>query len=93
MQPYTIDVSNDVIADLKSRLTQTRWPDEIGQDWQYGTDLNYIKSLCDYWLHEYDWPTQQSRLNDFDHFKTEIEADRQLHRRFLFSRVRGRPNR
>jgi microsomal epoxide hydrolase len=79
MQPYTIDVSNDVIADLKSRLTQTRWPDEIGQDWRYGADLNYMKSLCDYWLHEYDWPTQQSRLNDFDHFKTEIETNRQLH--------------
>jgi pimeloyl-ACP methyl ester carboxylesterase len=79
IQPFTIDVSDETLADLKQRLLKTRWPDEIGQDWQYGTDLNYIKDLCDYWANTFDWRAQQQRLNRFDHFKTEIEPSRQLH--------------
>ena len=82
IQPFTIDVSDKTLADLKERLLKTRWPDEIGQDWQYGTDLAYLKDLCNYWANTFDWRAQEQKLNRFDHFKTKIESSepsRQLH--------------
>ena len=31
-------------------LEETRWPDEIpGSDWDYGTNMAYLRSLVDYW--------------------------------------------
>lgn len=79
MLPYTIHVSDDVIADLNQRLRATRWPDEIGSDWQYGTDLGYIKELCRYWVQDFNWRKQELKLNQFNHYKTEIEPGRRLH--------------
>ncbi len=79
MHPFTIHVSDDALTDLKQRLALTRWPDEVGQNWQYGTDLNYIKSLCQYWATEFNWRQQELRLNELNHFKTEIEPGRRLH--------------
>ncbi len=77
-RPFSIRVSDEVLADLKRRLEATRWPDEIGEDWQYGTDLGYLKNLCRYWATAYDWRGHEARLNEFEHFKTTIE-DREVH--------------
>lgn len=79
MLPFTIHVSDDALQDLKRRLMTTRWPDEVGQNWQYGTDLSYLKSLCEYWATDFNWRKQELRLNELNHFKTEIEPGRRLH--------------
>ena len=78
MQTFTINVSDETLEDLASRLNATRWPDEVGTNWQYGTDLTAIKSLCEYWANDFDWRKQESRLNEFDHFITEVNQ-RDLH--------------
>ena len=65
-KPFTIAVPDDVLNDLRQRLSLTRWPDEIpGSGWQYGADLSYIKALIAYWQHEYDWRAQERLLNSF----------------------------
>jgi len=76
--PFTIETSDALLEDLRYRLAHTRFPDEVGTNWQYGTDLGYLKSLCDYWQHDFDWRTQQAKLNALPQFKTRIE-DRQVH--------------
>ena len=73
ISPFTIDVSKNVLDDLKRRLQQTRWPDEVGGNWQYGADLGYMKSLCDYWLTEFDWRKQEAELNQAKQFTATIE--------------------
>jgi len=68
--PFKILVSEEVINDLKNRLSLTRWPDEIPESpWQYGTSLKYLKELVHYWKTEYDWRAHERRLNNFDQFK------------------------
>ena len=43
--PFSLHVGDDVLADLKTRLTRVRWPDEVPDNhWKYGTDLPYLKS-------------------------------------------------
>lgn len=52
-----------------------RFADEIPDaNWDYGTNLAYLKSLVDYWRDKYDWRAQERRLNQFDQFKTAIDG-------------------
>lgn len=75
---FKIRVKKSVLTDLKKRLAKTRWPDEVGRDWEYGTDLAYLKELCDYWKSDFDWKAQETGLNSLDQFTTDIEG-RQVH--------------
>lgn len=78
IEPFSISVDDEILADLRDRLARTRWPDEVGSDWQYGTDLAYLRSLCDYWQRDFDWRAQETALNAFDHYRTQID-DRRVH--------------
>lgn len=71
--PFKIAISNDQLADLKSRLQRTRWPDEPADAaWMFGTNLGYMKSLTDYWLNQYDWRKAEARLNALPNYKVRI---------------------
>ena len=71
--PFTAHVPDDVIDDLKRRLAQTRWPDEPeGAGWDYGSNLGYVRELCDYWRDGFDWRKAEARFNAFPQFLTEI---------------------
>ena len=75
IQPFKINVPQAVLEDLKDRLLRTRWPDEVKDSgWKYGTNLNYLKNLVDYWQNEYDWQIQEAGLNIFNQFRTEIDG-------------------
>ncbi len=75
IQPYTIYIADDTLDDLKERLARTRWPDEIEDaDWDYGSNLAYIRELCDYWLNDFDWREQERRINEFDHYRADIDG-------------------
>ena len=73
--PYKIHVSDEVLKDLKTRLAQTRLPNEIsGSGWEYGTDLAYLKELLAYWKDRFDWRAQERKLNAFNQFITTIDG-------------------
>ena len=64
--PFTINVSDDVLRDLRERLARARLPDEPpAAGWRYGTELAYMRSLIDYWHDRYDWRAHESTLNSF----------------------------
>ena len=73
--PFTIDVPEATLADLQVRLQAARFPDEIrAADWDYGTNLAYLRELVEYWRDEFDWRAQEARLNRFDQFRTTIDG-------------------
>ena len=72
--PFTVNVSESVLNDLEQRLADTRFPDQIGAPWVYGTDVTYLRELITYWQNEFDWREQERRLNSFDHYKTRIDG-------------------
>ena len=75
VKPFTIAVENSVLDDLRQRLADTRWPDEIpNTGWDYGSNLTYIKELVDYWRTDFDWRAQEAELNAFNHFKSEVDG-------------------
>ena len=74
--PFTIEIPDQDIDDLKNRLRNTRMPDQLnGISWEYGTDRDYLQSLLDYWLNEFDWRKQEATLNRFDQYVTTVGTD------------------
>jgi pimeloyl-ACP methyl ester carboxylesterase len=89
VQPFQIKVPQIVLQDLKERLARTRWPDEVeSADWDYGTNLEYLKKLVEYWQNQFDWRTQEAKLNQFAQFRAEIDG---LNIHFIHAKGKG-PN-
>ena len=75
IRPFRIEVSDEVLTDLRDRLARARLPDQIpGTGWDYGTNRAYLEELLAYWEEDFDWRAQERRLNEFDHFKTTIDG-------------------
>jgi microsomal epoxide hydrolase len=78
-RPFTIQVPDAVLTDLRERLARVRWPDEIpGSAWTYGTDLATMKDLVAYWRDGFDWRAQEAALNAWPQFTTSL-ADIDVH--------------
>ena len=79
IQPFRIDVADATLRQIRQRVAQYPWhemPDDGG--WGYGTNLDYLKQLCAYWVDEYDWRKHEADLNRFAHYRAEID-DIDLH--------------
>jgi len=75
IRPFTIAVDEAVLADLQTRLAQTRWPHQIPDTkWEYGVDLATMKALTAYWQSGYDWRKQERELNALPQFTTELDG-------------------
>lgn len=86
-ESFTINIGSTLLDDLEARLGSMRWTDEITDaGWGYGTNKAYLKELCGYWQHEFDWRKQEAYLNSLDHFKTTID-DFGLH--FIYQKGDG----
>ena len=87
IQQFTIDVPQAVLDDLAARLACTRWPDAIpGAGWDYGTDPGYLRELVQYWQADYDWRAQERTLNEFRHFRADVDG---LGIHFIHERGKG----
>jgi epoxide hydrolase len=75
IRPFRFEVPAADLDDLKRRLAATRWPErETPSDWSQGIPLAYMRELCDYWQHHYDWRRCESALNAWPQFITEIDG-------------------
>ncbi|HEY8057092.1 MAG TPA: epoxide hydrolase N-terminal domain-containing protein, partial [Acidimicrobiales bacterium] len=75
IEPFGVRVDEAVLDDLRRRLEHTRFPDQIeGTGWEYGIPSDYLCRLLAYWRDEYDWRAQEARLNQFEHFRTEVDG-------------------
>jgi hypothetical protein len=46
IRPFTVDVSEPALVDLRERIARTRWPDQYEDGgWELGTDKNYLREL------------------------------------------------
>ncbi|KAJ5290641.1 uncharacterized protein N7443_010894 [Penicillium atrosanguineum] len=79
-QPYTISVSDDVLEELKQRLTYARYPSQFespDQDsWDFGVPVAEVKRLTAYWKDGFDWRKAEAQLNELPQYHTEIEVEK-----------------
>ncbi|HEX7096746.1 MAG TPA: epoxide hydrolase [Acidimicrobiales bacterium] len=77
IEPFRIDVPDAVLDDLRARIRATRWPEPApGEPWAQGTDLAYLRELCEHWADEFDWRRVEAQLNRLPQFVTSIEGQR-----------------
>jgi pimeloyl-ACP methyl ester carboxylesterase len=75
IQPYTINIPQADLDDLRDRLRKTRWPSQVpGQGWTRGLPVDHAKTLVDRWLTTYDWRAWEAKLNQQPQFTTEIDG-------------------
>ena len=56
VRPFTVDVPEADLEDLRARLAATRWPErETVDDASQGVQLATMQALARYWADEYDW--------------------------------------
>ena len=91
IHPFTIAVSDADIADLHSRIANTRFPDASpAPGWQQGTELTALRELVADWR-RFDWRAAERALNLYPQFMADIDGQK-IH--FIHQRAasgRGRP--
>ena len=76
---FKIDVPEDVIQKIYTRVKEYPWhemPDDGG--WSYGTNLDYMKDFCDYWINKFNWREQERKIDKFHHY-TSLVDDINIH--------------
>lgn len=74
-RPFSIEVPQRDLDDLRARLGKTRWPNELQpRGWDNGTELEFLQELTRYWLDDYDWRVVEKNLNRFPHFITQAQG-------------------
>ncbi len=76
INPFRIDIPQADLEDLRARLEQARWPDELPGGGDYGVSQAYVRSLADRWRSGYDWRAVEARINRYPQFTTEIDGQR-----------------
>ena len=75
VRPFTVDIPSELLFDLKKRLQSTRYFISLEKsEWEYGAKVKYMKEIIDYWLNKYSWGTHQQQINQYPHFKTDIDG-------------------
>lgn len=75
LKPFELHVPEATLAWIFQRIKEYQWhemPDDGG--WEYGTNLDYLRTLCDYWVNEYDWRKQEALINQFSHFTSPVQG-------------------
>jgi pimeloyl-ACP methyl ester carboxylesterase len=75
IRPFSVEIPEEALADLRRRLDAARWPSrELVADRSQGVQLATMEALCRYWAEEYDWRRCEARLNALPQFTTEIDG-------------------
>ena len=74
INPFKIEISDESVAELKTRLGMARWPQPVTDDWSRGQPIALVKELAEQWRDTYDWRAHEAELNRYPHFMTEIEG-------------------
>jgi pimeloyl-ACP methyl ester carboxylesterase len=75
IRPFSIEVPQEDLDELRRRITATRWPSkELVDDRSQGVQLATIQALARYWAMDYDWRACEARLNELPQFTTEIDG-------------------
>ncbi|MDF2563221.1 MAG: Epoxide hydrolase [Microbacterium sp.] len=82
VSPFTPQVTNAELDDLRARLGATRLPerettraDARGQDrWAQGPPLADVAALVEYWRTAYDWRPFERRLAEIGQFRTVVDG-------------------
>jgi pimeloyl-ACP methyl ester carboxylesterase len=75
IRPFTVEISEAELDELRGRIASTRWPErEPVADQSQGVQSDAVHALARYWVLDYDWRDLEARLNALPQFLTEIDG-------------------
>ena len=75
IKPFKLNVSESILKEINNKVKNYPWhemPDDGG--WEYGTNLEYMKEISNYWITEFDWKKHECEINNFSNFKTKVDG-------------------
>lgn len=79
IRPFKVDISDQVIEAIYTKVKRFPWhemPDDGG--WEYGTNLDYMKEISNYWVSGFDWKKHEAQINKYSNFTAEVD-DIEIH--------------
>ena len=89
IKQYKISVPKSTLNEIYKKVRNFPWTAAQNMNgWEYGTNLNYLKSISNYWITKYDWKKFENKINSLKNYRTKVE-DINLH--FIFEKSKN-PN-
>ena len=79
IKPFKLDIPNKVLQEIYTKVKNYPWhemPDDGG--WKYGSNLDYMKEISNYWIKDFDWRKHEAEINQFPNFTTIVD-DIEIH--------------
>ncbi|KAF2447060.1 alpha/beta-hydrolase [Karstenula rhodostoma CBS 690.94] len=77
-KPFKVDIANEEQELLLKKLQLARLPiGDCESTWgeDNGITVGFMQTMIEYWLKEYDWASEQRKLNELLQFKVDIELE------------------
>jgi len=73
LEQTPIHVPDEVLDDLRRRLTQTKWPLDAGNDdGFYGVRRTDMQELVEYWADGFDWRKAEQAMNEYEQYRVDV---------------------
>ena len=76
---FKVKISDQEIDSIYNKIKKYPWhemPDDGG--WKYGSNLDYMKEISNYWIKDFDWRKHEAEINQFPNFTTIVD-DIEIH--------------
>ena len=75
IKPFVVSVPDSTLEEIYNKIKNYPWKEMPNLDgWEYGSNLNYMKDFSKYWISNFDWKKQESEINKFSNFFTNVAA-------------------
>jgi len=74
-KPFKLNVSDNILKEINLKVKNYPWhemPEDGG--WEYGTNLDYMKEISDYWVNKFDWKKHETEINKFSNYTTDVDG-------------------
>lgn len=84
VKPFKIDIPFDKIESIRERMADAVLPKQMPVSegatsfWETGMDIEWLDSLRNTWVNEYQWEPEQEWLNKYPQFMADV-GDAQVH--------------
>jgi len=79
IKPFKINIPDKALLEIYTKVKNYPWhemPDDGG--WKYGSNLDYMKEISNYWVKDFDWRKHEAEINRFSNFTTIVD-DIEMH--------------
>ena len=74
IEPFIVSVPDSTLEEIYNKIKNYPWKEMPNLDgWEYGSNLNYMKDFSKYWISNFDWKKQESEINKFSNFITNVD--------------------